>query len=80
MRNAGSTAGRDSLDGGAGADILTGSEGNDTLAGGAGNDTLNGDLGPTPPGTLDPAPSNDACNGGPDTDSAIFCEAKSNIP
>ena len=60
--------------------MLTGSAGNDSLAGQAGNDTLNGDLGPTPPGTLDPVPSQDACDGGPDTDTAVFCEAKNSIP
>jgi Ca2+-binding RTX toxin-like protein len=73
-------AGKDSLDGGAGNDVLTGSAGDDSLAGQGGNDTLNGDLGPTPPGTLDPVASQDACDGGPDTDTAVFCEAQASIP
>ena len=73
-------AGNDSLDGGGRERRADGSAGNDALFGQAGNDTLNGDLGPTPPGTLDPVANPDACDGGADTDTAVFCEAQINIP
>jgi predicted extracellular nuclease len=59
----------DTLNGGAGNDVLTGRQGNDTLEGGAGNDVLNGGPG-----------SDDTCDGGEDTDAALWCEIKLNIP
>ena len=58
--NNNSTAGNDTLDGGAGNDSLQGGDGNDLLLGGAGDDTLWGGVGDD---TLDGGAGNDILDG-----------------